>query len=213
MSYNTFANFVLPQRKLQEVIEIKLDRDDTVMNQMIIKENCSALIWNHRSLATSKWMNFPPSNSKHCLLIGLAMLNRGRPAVMPSQAQTSLYKWQNNTTAPRRGLHRKYELKSGSDIKQQNLIWEWQMLLSQIVFEHNLNLFPIHWAQIIPYLYKTRQQRESLRMNPSLSHQKGSKVTFRQENRWSKVPKTHWRIPKPETIPWLFAHKPLCSGK
>lgn len=44
MSYNTFANFVLPQRKLQEVIEIKLDRDDTVMNQMIIKENCSALI-------------------------------------------------------------------------------------------------------------------------------------------------------------------------
>ena len=69
------------KRNLQEVKDINLDKDDPVMNHMIIKENCSAIIWSHKSWTTLRWMNSLPSYSNNFLLIGLAVLSRCGPAV------------------------------------------------------------------------------------------------------------------------------------
>lgn len=84
------------------------------------------------------------------------------------------------------------------------------MLVSQFVFEHCLNLLPIHRAQIISSLV------QNLRTSSSQSHQKESRVAVMQESRkldspqprvegetWglmAKVPKFHWGVPKLQTI-------------
>lgn len=84
------------KRKLQEMRKIKLDEDDTVMSQMIIKRTTHVKM-KLQIRATSGRMNLPPSYSMNWSFVEHAVLHGPAVTSQPgSHLMIQMEKWHNS---------------------------------------------------------------------------------------------------------------------